>query len=120
MKSDSNYSLNNVQYSGPVIQNDLFSIILRFRKYQYAMKADISKMYRMIHIIKDHWKYHRLFWCSNHNDDVQCYEMNRVVFGTAWAPFLAVSCLFQLGIECEQSEPKISEIIKMIFMWTIA
>lgn len=61
MKSDSNYSLNDVQYAGPVIQSDLFSIILRFRKYRYALTGDISKMYRMIHIHKNDQRFHRLF-----------------------------------------------------------
>lgn len=115
MKSDSNYSLNDIQYTGPVIQNDLLSIIMRFRKYHYAMTADISKMYRMIHISKDQRKFHRLFWRSNPCDEVQCFEMNRVVFGTASAPFLAVRCLFQLGIDCEKSHLTISNIIKNDF-----
>lgn len=48
MKTDTGLALNDTQYSGPVIQQDLFSIILRFRKYEYVMTADISKMYRMI------------------------------------------------------------------------
>lgn len=115
MKSDTNYSLNDVQYTGPVIQNDLFSIILRFRKYRYVMTADISKMYRMIHIDNNHKRFHRIFWRSDPTYDVQCFEMNRVVFGTASAPFLAVRCLYQLGVECETINPRESEIIKNDF-----
>ncbi|XP_055588757.1 uncharacterized protein LOC129741082 [Uranotaenia lowii] len=38
-------SLNNVLIVGPVVQNDLFSIMLRFRKHRYVFTADIAKMY---------------------------------------------------------------------------
>jgi hypothetical protein len=30
---------------GPTIQRDLYSIVLRFRTYQFAFTADIAKMY---------------------------------------------------------------------------
>ncbi|XP_031353317.1 uncharacterized protein LOC116178110 [Photinus pyralis] len=46
MKTDSGLSLNDVQFVGPTIQNELFSIVLRFRKYKYVMTADVSKISR--------------------------------------------------------------------------
>lgn len=39
-------SLNSIQMMGPAIQDDLFSIIIRFRKHAYIISADITKMYR--------------------------------------------------------------------------
>ena len=44
VKSDSGISLNDCQMVGPVIQNDLFSILIRFRKWKYVVCADIQKM----------------------------------------------------------------------------
>lgn len=41
-------SLNDIQFTGPALQNDLFSIILRFRQYKYVACADIEKMFRQI------------------------------------------------------------------------
>lgn len=41
-------SLNDMLMIGPVIQDDLFSIILRFRTLKYVFTADISKMYRQV------------------------------------------------------------------------
>lgn len=49
---------------------------------------------------------------SNPFDEIKCFEINRDVFGTTSAPFLDVRRLFHLGVECEQSQPKISNIIK--------
>ncbi|XP_065094858.1 uncharacterized protein LOC135715573 [Ochlerotatus camptorhynchus] len=44
--SPSELSLNDVLQVGPVVQNDLHHIALRFRKFKVAITGDISKMYR--------------------------------------------------------------------------
>lgn len=46
MKTTCGLSLNDVQYAGPTIQNELFTIILQFRLFEFVVTADISKMYR--------------------------------------------------------------------------
>ncbi|XP_048519333.1 uncharacterized protein LOC109534907 [Dendroctonus ponderosae] len=46
MPSTTGHSLNSLQMVGPVIQQDLFSILIRFRRHRYAVSADIEKMYR--------------------------------------------------------------------------
>lgn len=33
---------------GPTIQDDLFSILTRFRTFKIALTADITKMYRQV------------------------------------------------------------------------
>ncbi|XP_039435861.1 uncharacterized protein LOC120417766 [Culex pipiens pallens] len=40
------YSLNDVLKLGPTVQNDLFSIVLRFRRHPVALTADVVKIYR--------------------------------------------------------------------------
>ena len=47
-KTSSGYSLNDKLLVGPVVQDDLFSIILRFRLHAIALTADVEKMYRQI------------------------------------------------------------------------
>lgn len=47
-KTTSGISLNDVLMVGPVIQQDLFSILLRFRGFKYVLVADIAKMYRQV------------------------------------------------------------------------
>ncbi|GBM56960.1 hypothetical protein AVEN_224872-1 [Araneus ventricosus] len=49
-KSSSGYSLNDLLYKGGVLQEDLFSILIRFRKHIYAFTADIKQMFRMIEL----------------------------------------------------------------------
>lgn len=39
---------NDVLMIGLVLQQDLFSILLRFRSFEYALIADIAKMYRQV------------------------------------------------------------------------
>ncbi|XP_072384617.1 uncharacterized protein [Diabrotica undecimpunctata] len=112
MKSESGLSLNEVQCVGPTLQDDLFSIVLRFRKYQFVMTADISKMYRMIQVSPEQRKLQRIFWRQNAADDLKCYQLNTVTYGTASAPYLAVRCLTQLASEHEKDNPKASESIK--------
>ncbi|GFU51818.1 uncharacterized protein TNCV_4817071 [Trichonephila clavipes] len=43
-------SLNSIQFNGGLVQEDLFSIMVRFRKHKYAFTTDIEKMFRMINI----------------------------------------------------------------------
>ncbi|GFW79490.1 uncharacterized protein TNCV_1672631, partial [Trichonephila clavipes] len=41
-------SLNDIQYNGGVLQEDLYVQMLMFRTYTYAFTADIKMMYRTI------------------------------------------------------------------------
>lgn len=41
-------SLNDIQLNGPILQNELFSILIRFRRFRYILSADCTKMYRCI------------------------------------------------------------------------
>lgn len=56
-KVKTGYSLNDVLVMGAIYQQDLFSIVVRFRKYKYAFTADIAKMYRQINVHQDDIKY---------------------------------------------------------------
>lgn len=115
MKTDTGLSLNDVQYVGATIQNDLYSIILRFRLYNYVMTADISKMYRMILIDPEQRQFQKIFWRASPAEVLKCYELGTVSYGTASAPWLAVRCLFQLAVENEKVNPKASSTIKNDF-----
>ncbi|XP_055528037.1 uncharacterized protein LOC129720574 [Wyeomyia smithii] len=50
-------SLNEVLQVGPVVQNDLHFIILRFRKFKIAFSGDIAKMYRcLVQLVEEEGK----------------------------------------------------------------
>lgn len=56
-KSNSGYSLNDILMVGPTIQDDLSSLIIRWRKYPIAFSSDLEKMYRKILIHNDDLDY---------------------------------------------------------------
>jgi len=64
-KTDTNISLNDVLLKGPCIQEELVSIMARFRTHRYAISADIKKMYRQIWVTESQRDYQRILWREN-------------------------------------------------------
>ena len=83
-------SLNDVIHQGPKLQQDLFDLLLRFRRFPVAVVCDIAEMYFRIGIASEDKPYHRFVWkgiIQTRSPDV--YEFDRVVFGVNSSPFLA-------------------------------
>lgn len=108
-KTSSGKSLNDIQWIGPPLQNDIFVILLRFRQYQYVACADIEKMFRQISIHEDQRKLQLILWRENMSDPLSVYRLNTVTYGTASAPYLSIRCVRQLALDC--SDPEIARII---------
>ncbi|XP_062703759.1 uncharacterized protein LOC134286198 [Aedes albopictus] len=89
-------SLNDVLQVGGNVQNDLFSILLRFRRHAVAFTADITKMYRQVLVDPSQTCYQRIFWRESPDKPLRVLELQTVTYGTAAAPFLATRCLSQL------------------------
>lgn len=104
-------SFNQLQMVGPVVQNDLFSILIRFRQHVYVVAADIEKMYRQFHVQPSQHSLQRIFWRENKFDKLKEYELTTLTYGTASAPYLATRCVKQLSIENEKTLPEASKII---------
>lgn len=113
--TSSGYSLNDIQLVGPTIQPDLFHILIRFRKYLYAISGDIEKMYRQVLVQPDQRCLQRILWRSSPIEPLKAYNLHTVTYGTASAAFLAIRSLTQLGIEYAESLPEISRIIREDF-----
>ncbi|CAH1111747.1 unnamed protein product [Psylliodes chrysocephalus] len=114
-KSDSGVSVNKLQYVGARIQEDLISILLRFRQNSVAICGDIVKMYRQVWIKQEHSPFQRILWRSNPADEVREHNLNTVTFGLASSPFLAVRCLKQLPLECGEHFSEVSQVIARDF-----
>ncbi|XP_076230267.1 uncharacterized protein LOC143176322 [Nomia melanderi] len=110
-KSASGLSLNDTQLVGPTVQNDLISILIRFRYYKYVISADIEKMYRQVLIEPRQRKFQRILWRSDPHSPITEFELNTVTYGTASAPFLATRVLREIGLQCTETAPDISKII---------
>ncbi|XP_048481010.1 uncharacterized protein LOC119694823 [Plutella xylostella] len=105
----SGISFNDLQMVGPVVQDDLLSILLRFRQHKYILSADVAKMYRCIEVHPDDRNLQQIVWRDNSSHPITAFKLNTVTYGTASAPFLATRCLKQLGLEC--NDKKTAEII---------
>lgn len=114
-KTTSGLSLNDTLMVGPTIQNDVFSIISRFRFHRYVLTADIEKMYRQIDVHIQHQDLQRILWRKNRNEPIKIYRLKTVTYGTASAPFLAVRSLHQLAEDEKSSYPLASKIITTDF-----
>lgn len=66
-KTDSGYSLNDILRVGPVIQDDLFAILIHFRLHKYVFTTDVKKMYRQILVDPSQTRYQRILW--RHQDN---------------------------------------------------
>lgn len=103
-KTSSGKSLNDIQMIGPALQNDLFSILLRFRQWKYVVCADIEKMFRQILIHENQKRLQLILWRENKSDPLGVYKLNTVTYGTASAPYLSIRCIKQLGFECKDDD----------------
>ncbi|XP_038106598.1 uncharacterized protein LOC119766232 [Culex quinquefasciatus] len=109
--SPSSVSLNEALQIGGTVQNDLFSILLAFRKHPVAFTADLSKMYRQIRVAPADTPFQRIFWRNEPADFIRVLELTTVTYGTASAPFLATRCLVQL---CEDEGEKFPLAAKIV------
>ncbi|GFX07317.1 retrovirus-related Pol polyprotein from transposon 17.6 [Trichonephila clavipes] len=98
-KTTSGFSLNSILLNGGIIQQDLFSIVSRFRKHEYAFSAYIKKMYRQILVDPNQRDLQRIMWKTSADAPVKTYKLATVTYGTVSAPFLATRTLRALADE---------------------
>jgi hypothetical protein len=110
-KSSNGTALNDHLLVGPNLQKDIFSLLVHFRQYQYALSADVVKMFRQIWISQKHWKYQKVLWRSDPSEPLSTYYLHTVTYGTASAPYLAMKCLQQLTHEFAEKFPHASKVL---------
>ena len=95
--TESGVSLNDALLVSPVIQDDLISIVLRFRIARYALTANIEKMYRQIWIREADRPLQRILWGDEYGGGIREFQIKTVTFRTSSAPYLATKCLQALA-----------------------
>ncbi|XP_038119883.1 uncharacterized protein LOC119769982 [Culex quinquefasciatus] len=113
--TSSGVSLNDALMVGPVVQDDLLTIILRFRLRKIAVVADVAKMYRMVNVHSDDQDLQRILWRDSPSEPVRTFKLTTVTYGTASAPYLATKCLRTVGEEVETTHPLAAKTIKHDF-----
>ncbi|XP_075221666.1 uncharacterized protein LOC142324673 [Lycorma delicatula] len=114
-KASNGQSLNSILATGPVVQQDLFLIIISFRTHSYVLSGDIPKMYRQIGINPQDFPLQRIFWYDNENSSIIPYNLQTVTYGLAPSSFLAIRSLIEISNQNEACFPQACQSIK-IFM----
>ncbi|XP_062703824.1 uncharacterized protein LOC134286256 [Aedes albopictus] len=114
-RTSTGVSLNDGLMVGPVVQDDLLSIILRFRFHRFVVVADIAKMYRMVNVCQADQPLQRILWRSSTSEPVKAYQLTTVTYGTSSAPYLATKCLQQLAADAEATHGKAATTIRKGF-----
>ncbi|XP_061394371.1 uncharacterized protein LOC133329930, partial [Musca vetustissima] len=111
-KTSSGQSLNDLMHTGPFVQSELFSILLRFRLPKFVFTTDIEKMYRQILMHPDDQRYQLIIWREDPSHPVSYYKLNTVTYGTRSAPYLATKCLQKIANENMERYPLGSQMLK--------
>lgn len=114
-KTSSKLSLNDILMVGPIVQQSLYEILLRFRKHRVVFTADIEKMYRQISINQPDTEYQRIVWRETSLAPIEHYRLLTVTYGTASAPYLATKTLITLADEYLHQYPTAAKRIREDF-----
>ena len=79
-------SLNDCLEVGPCLMPNLVDVMLRFRRWRYAVTADIIKAFLQISLRKEDRDVQRFLWLCDGRERVM--RVTRVTFGTCSSPFL--------------------------------
>ncbi|XP_053692165.1 uncharacterized protein LOC128740628 [Sabethes cyaneus] len=107
----SGISLNDALMIGPIVQRDLYSIMLSFRLRRFAITADIEKMYRMVKMHANDHHLQRIVWRDNPSERIRTYELLTVTYGTSPAPYLATRCLKRVAEDSKLRYPAAAKTI---------
>lgn len=109
------YSLNDVLMTGPRLQDDLWDILMRWRKHPVVLGADVQKMYRQFWVAKEHREFQRIVWRRSPNEPIRDYRLKTITYGTSSAPFMAVRAMRRLAEDERMRYPLASEVVQRDF-----
>ncbi|RXN11518.1 hypothetical protein ROHU_029945 [Labeo rohita] len=97
-------SLNSVLLTGPNMNNSLLGVLLRFRKEQVAITADIQQMFHCFVVREDHRNFLRFLLYKNNDPENKVVEfrMRVHVFGNSPSPAVAMFGLKKAALEGEK------------------
>ncbi|XP_048481675.1 uncharacterized protein LOC125489576 [Plutella xylostella] len=114
-RTSTGFSLNDLMHRGPNLQQDLQSLIIKWRQYQYAYTADIEKMYRQILVHPEERQLQKIIWRDSNQQPLQEYQLSTLTYGMKPAGYLAMMTLRQLGKEVNQSESEVARVLEESF-----
>ena len=107
------HRLNDYWLKGPDSLNNLFGVILRFRKNPVAIHGDISKMYHLVLIPEVDQHVHRFVWRNMAVErDPDIYVKTVLTFGDKPAPAMAQIALRKTAEENQDLYPEGASFLK--------
>ncbi|CAG7786272.1 unnamed protein product, partial [Allacma fusca] len=104
-KTSSGVSLNEQLLVGPVLQDDLTSILIRWRYWLVPFKADVKQMYLYISMHSPHRNFQRILWRDHPQQQVKMFRLKKVTFGVASSPYQAIKTLQTLAMKQRHKYP---------------
>lgn len=114
-KTSTGYSLNDCLCVGPVIQPELFDLLVRWRRFEFAMSADIEKMYRMMYVNRKHADFQTILWHRPGTSGILPYRLLTITFGTSSSPFQATRGVYEIGERIKKENPSLAKTIQTCF-----
>ena len=103
-KSTSGNSLNSSLMIALTVQDNIFSILIRFRFNKIALSADIAKMNRQVSLDKAGKDFHRMLWRDSATKPIQQYRMTRCTYAIASSVFHCTRAVREIGDSCADKE----------------
>lgn len=97
MNTNQKVSLNDLLLKGPVVQKDLFEVLLAFRLNKFFFISDIRMMFRCVNLDPKQCSLQNILWRESPNADIQCIQLKTVTYGLKPSSYLATRCLIELA-----------------------
>jgi hypothetical protein len=94
---------------GPVLNNDIADVIMRFRRFDHAMMADVSQMFLQVELKPEDQPYGRFLWFRE--EKMIIYEYTCHWFGKTDSPYVAMGGVAEAA---ERRKDKMPEAISTI------
>lgn len=111
-KDSQGLSLNDTLLTGPKLQRDIISILLRFRLHKVAFSCDIKQMFRQILVTDSSSNYQRILFRFCNSEPVQDYALATVTYGVNCSPFLANRTIVQVADDYQTLYPVASNVLR--------
>jgi len=108
--------LNDCLFKGPNLIEQIPAILLRFRKKAIAVVADIRRAFLQIEVKENDRHFLRFLWWRK-NDEIQVYQLNRVIFGDTCSPFLLGAVIkYHLNNTSDEVKPVANKLSKSYYI----
>ena len=87
--------LNDILLVIPTVHPHLVGVLICFRSHRIALIADVSRMYRAIHLSDTDKDLHCFVWRSSPTAPLLEFRRTRVTFGVSSSSFVANMCVKQ-------------------------